>query len=105
MPGTVLGPPLFIIGIDDPALYNLSILKNFFADDGFPMFENIENLKDDASAFIAYIAKNDMKVHLEGKKAITYSIFGEGATTDQSTSITIRPIHKYHDTCGFCWRK
>ena len=53
------------------------------------MFENIENLKDDASAFIAYIAKNDMKVHLTGKKAITYSIFGKEATIDQSTSITI----------------
>ena len=89
MPGTVLGPALFIIGINDPAVYNLSIVKNFFADDGFPMFHTIENLKDDASAFISHIHRNGMKVHLSGKKTITYSIFGKEAIIDQTKSITI----------------
>ena len=61
-PGSRAGPPLFIIGMNDNKLYVKSLSRNMFADDAFPLFRTISDLKHDAQSFIRYIQNNSMKV-------------------------------------------
>jgi len=88
-PGSVKGPGLFILGFDDRKFYNKAVVKNNFADDGLPLFKSIRDLQSDASDFISYVHNNNMRVHLEGKKAMTYLIFGEDAKNVQENKIEI----------------
>ena len=64
-------------------------MKNNFADDGLPLFRSIQDMQSDASDFISYVHNNNMRVHLEGKKAMTYLIFGEDAKKVKENSIEI----------------
>jgi hypothetical protein len=79
-PGSVLGPVLFITGLNDRVFFCKSAAKNIFADDSFPLYKNIEDLNSDAAHFINRVYKNQMEIHITGDKALTFSAFGKGAS-------------------------
>ena len=78
-PGSVLGPILFIIGLDDASHFLEALFKAFFADDGFPLFRTISTMASNAAAFISYIVRNGMEMHLSGSKAATFMLVGPHA--------------------------
>ena len=78
-PGSVLGPILFIVALDDRSFFCLSILKNIFADDSFPLYKSLKDMNSDAADFINRVYKYQMEIHTQGDKALTFSVFGKGA--------------------------
>ena len=88
-PGSCDGPGLFILGFDDRKFHNLGVVRDMLADDGLPIFETIQDMQSDASDFISYVHKNNMRVHLEGKKAMNYLIFGDDAKLVTENSVKI----------------
>ena len=75
-PGSILGPVLFIIGLDDPSFFNNSLFKGLFADDGLPLYRSISTMEMDAKAFVEMVYGDSMALHLEGEKALNYLVIG-----------------------------
>jgi hypothetical protein len=79
-PGSVLGPILFIVGLDDRVLFKKCVLKNIFADDSFPLYKSLADMNSDAADFINRIYKHQMEIHISGDKKLTFSAFGKGVS-------------------------
>lgn len=76
-PGSVLGPLLFIIGLNDSEHFNGGLSKGFFSDDGLPLYRHIDDMNSAASDFISHIYKHGMELHAApSKKSATFMIIG-----------------------------
>ena len=89
-PGSILGPLLFIIGLNDRVLYERSLCKSLFADDGQPLYSKVSDMVLDAEKFIKYVYKNDMSLHLDGSKEASFLVCGWGSKTFKDLSIKLK---------------
>ena len=80
-PGSVLGPVVFILGLNDKEHYNRSILKSIFADDNFPLYTLLSDLRADAALFTNWVYANHMELHRSGEKKWSFSVFGADASS------------------------
>ena len=77
-PGSVIGPKLFVKGLRcKDKVYMNAVKKNIFADDSFPIYQDLLTLKSDAISYLNHVSQLEMKVHLTGSKAIAFMAFGK----------------------------
>ena len=88
-PGSVLGPVVFILGLNDKQHYNLSILKSIFADDNFPLYPMLRDLRTDAALFANWVYDNSMELHRTGEKKWSFSVFGTDVSKLKDLDTTI----------------
>ena len=88
-PGSILGPLLFIIGLNDEVLFKNSIFKSLFADDGQPLYRNLSVMAKDAEDFVKHVYDNDMSLHLEGDKEASFLVCGFGSKSVKNLTIEL----------------
>lgn len=78
-PGSNLGPPLFLKGLNCRKVYLRAIpgQKNLFADDGAPLYKLISSLTSDAADYIRHVNSLHMKLHTTGSKAMSFMALGK----------------------------
>ena len=77
-PGSVLGPLAFILGLDDRTQFVCSILKDFFADDNFPIYSDLKQMLIEAGHFTDWILDGLMELHMSGKKSWSFVVIVRG---------------------------
>ena len=79
-PGSIVGPKLFIMGLQCSTKVYLKAIKNrknIYADDSLPQYNNLLHFKEDTVDYLKHVNNLEMKVHLDGDKAISFIAVGQ----------------------------
>ena len=78
-PGSIIGPKLFIKGLQCSTKVYLGAIskrKNIYADDSLPQYTDELKFKSDIVEYLKHVQSMNMKVHMDGEKAISFMMFG-----------------------------